>query len=570
MNKKNANISRVPLKFSERETNSESWNNSVQLHKLWRDTNGHDGQRILLTGEFCEGHKSLLLSDLIGADFKNATFNDINFASDDLTATSFIDTSFWNVDFSSADLSHSVFENCLFNGSTSFRNSVLQESKFSVGLSREDSTLFGGADLTGAKFYDDKHYASEIKYVSELSKNAKPVFILIISACLFVWLTISTTKDIDYFINASVASLPIIGTEISTVGFYLISPLILLGIYVYFHVYLQRIWESLGRLPAIFATGRCLDRSVYPWLLIGSIYDYFPVLKAHRPYLASLQIYICFIGAWALVPITVLSLLLRFLPSHDLFRLTVLLVIFLCSLVFGISFIQGLRIALLGPSPSRNVNSIITEGRFLSIVIIVPIIIFIAISSNFNLGPDLTELELQGKNFTGKNLQIASFQNSELSQTDFSNANLLLADFQYVKARHAKFDWANMAGVNLRNGDFGSTAFKNSNLKWAELTSANLANSDFSFAILEEASLDHVNARGAVFNLTTLRGASLIYAELPEAIIVTSDFSGAKLSGSNLSRAILNQSNFTSAVFNTSGLQRLSQDIDRPPLIGPV
>jgi hypothetical protein len=47
------------------------------------------------------------------------------------------------------------------------------------------------------------------------------------------------------------------------------APLILLGVYFYLHLYLQRLWRDLSTLPAVFPDGEALDEKAYPWLLNG-------------------------------------------------------------------------------------------------------------------------------------------------------------------------------------------------------------------------------------------------------------------------------------------------------------
>ncbi len=60
--------------------------------------------------------------------------------------------------------------------------------------------------------------------------------------------------------------------------FYLFAPFLLVGLYTYFHLYLQRLWESLADLPAIFPDGTPLDKKADPWLLIGLVRAHLPLL----------------------------------------------------------------------------------------------------------------------------------------------------------------------------------------------------------------------------------------------------------------------------------------------------
>ena len=46
--------------------------------------------------------------------------------------------------------------------------------------------------------------------------------------------------------------LPVINTKVPVTGFFLFAPAILLALYVYLQLYLQRMWDGLASLPAVF------------------------------------------------------------------------------------------------------------------------------------------------------------------------------------------------------------------------------------------------------------------------------------------------------------------------------
>jgi hypothetical protein len=79
---------------------------------------------------------------------------------------------------------------------------------------------------------------------------------------VYTCLTIATTTDPLLLTNSISSPLPIIRTEIPIAGFFWVAPLILLSFYLYFHIYLQRLWETLADLPAVFPDGSRLDKRV--------------------------------------------------------------------------------------------------------------------------------------------------------------------------------------------------------------------------------------------------------------------------------------------------------------------
>jgi pentapeptide repeat protein len=169
-------------------------------------------------------------------------------------------------------------------------------------LDSDKSTNFSGADLTGAILFNadltvaklsdavglaasalagsiliDAELPEAVKKfdgldrVTEISKNASVAFIGMLAACGYSWLTIATTSDPRLITNSSSSPLPVAGTDIPIVGFYWVAPLVVLGAYLYLHLYLQRLWQALSKLPAVFPDGLALDEKAYPWLLTGLV-----------------------------------------------------------------------------------------------------------------------------------------------------------------------------------------------------------------------------------------------------------------------------------------------------------
>ena len=153
--------------------------------------------------------------------------------------------------------------------------------------------------------------------MAEISKHARNNFLAVLGACVFSWLTIATTTDAALLANRTETELPIIGTPIPIAGFYWAAPFILLSLYVYLHIYLQKLWEGLAKLPAIFQDGAALNNKAYPWLLTCLTYLYVPRLRDHRPALWWLQVGLSVIAAWMLVPVTLLLFWWRYVPRFD-------------------------------------------------------------------------------------------------------------------------------------------------------------------------------------------------------------------------------------------------------------
>ena len=137
--------------------------------------------------------------------------------------------------------------------------------------------------------------------VKGISESARKIFLAVLAGCLYCWLTIATTTDVNLITNRASSPLPIIQTAIPIVGFYVVAPLLVLCIYFYFHFDLQKLWEELGSLPAVFPDGRPLHTKVDPWLLYYLVRSHLPKLNVDRPFLPYLQLWISVLLAWWVV-----------------------------------------------------------------------------------------------------------------------------------------------------------------------------------------------------------------------------------------------------------------------------
>lgn len=136
-----------------------------------------------------------------------------------------------------------------------------------------------GANLRGAKLPQNVAAFEALAHVKDLSENAGKLLVSLLAACAFMLLTIARMTDAQILIGFGTTRLPLVDTEISVKLFFQIGPLILLGLYFAFHLYLQRLWETLATLPAVFPDGVPVDRKSYPWLVNDLVRLYLPRLK---------------------------------------------------------------------------------------------------------------------------------------------------------------------------------------------------------------------------------------------------------------------------------------------------
>ena len=90
---------------------------------------------------------------------------------------------------------------------------------------------------------------------------------MLFAALAYALLTIGTADDVDLIMDSATSSLPIIQAPVPIRLLIILTPFLLLGAYLYTHLYLQRLWSLIATLPRRFQDGATLDEKMYPWML---------------------------------------------------------------------------------------------------------------------------------------------------------------------------------------------------------------------------------------------------------------------------------------------------------------
>jgi hypothetical protein len=94
--------------------------------------------------------------------------------------------------------------------------------------------------------------------------------------------------------------------EMKASAFYYTAPLLLTLLFGYFHLQMQRLWERLAMLPAVFPDGKPVDRKVHPWLVTDVSRAHVKLLKEKgTPAFFVLQRFVVVLLVWVLVPVTI-------------------------------------------------------------------------------------------------------------------------------------------------------------------------------------------------------------------------------------------------------------------------
>jgi uncharacterized protein YjbI with pentapeptide repeats len=466
--------------------------------------------------------------------------------------------------------------------------------KITPVLVTNTSSSFPGCDLEGLDsvlantrpsfFEKTKELLEQVVHASKFSQI---LFFNMVVFCLFCLLLTATITDLNLLLNNSSTPLPFIALPIPTLAFFWVAPIGLVGLYIYQHLYLQRLWEQVGRLPAIFPDGIPVDEKISPWIITTLIRYHSPLLKTHQNGFFWLE----FIGgcllSYGLVPITLAVMVGRSLAASN-FIITWWLGITLClSVTLGCLFWQGAKGWLRCLRVNHNCKRLIRT-----------VIYSIFISGTFTLylranfpnsllhltlpqGSELSQIPQDYKKNmfdimfntsmlsdakataqTELNKQISSFKGAYgdyqylfapqcflaqafLQASDFSYSTLNGSDFHESVLDNSKLDYAKLNATNFEKANMRYASLVNTNLTLVNFNNANLSHAHLTKAVLDE-------SRGIETNLEYV---DLSQSSMKKAMFQQSNFSNANLSYANLGSSDFVNSIFTSAIFGNANLK---------------
>lgn len=533
-----------------------------------RDLQGVNLQKAQLNGA------SLIEAILTSANLQQAELHQA-----DLTEATLIKTDLRGADlFDVIGLSEAVLDDCNMDGA--------------IGLTGDD---FARASVIGAKLPADLTKWEVLEVVAETSKNARKIFMAMLLACVYSWLTIASTTDVKLLTNSASSPLPIIGTAIPIAWFYFAAPLLLLGLYLYQHFYLQRLWENLAGLPAIFEDGKRLDQRAYPWLLNGLVRRHFDKLRPNRTRLQKLEEWVSTFLAWWVVPLTLLWFWARYIPRHDWWVTGLQIGLFGAAVTIGFAFYTEHWRTLGGKHrlPSSIQGFLIRSAGCLALVFGLLILSHLAFTGDgleqlgFSTRVDLSEAtvstradnyweiaasvrdssvtgaNLRGQHLRGADLRWAFFVKADLRHADLRHADGFSSNFSHARLNSSRLDSASLQAANLEGANFSGASLLGADLQGANFTGGDLKHADLRHAslisaVLDSASLIATIMDSAVMRRASLKGANLMGAYLRGAVLTGANLSNACLLGTDLTHADLAAVNLSGA--NMRSAKGLTQE----------
>ncbi len=541
-------------------------------HKEWLDSHGATGGKADLQNVQFEDR------ELIGVNLRYADLQDANLKSADLLL---------------ADLRDA----CLVRAN-------LQESCL-VGVNLEGANLEGAAlesamgllprQVAGANLHEASLPATILEFnalaeFQQTSKTAARLFGATLFVSLLSCLTIWKTKDVQLLTDSAI--IPYLHSSAAAAAaptdeIYLIAPAALLAIYLWFLYNLQRVWDAVLELPAVFPDGRTLGQQG-PRIVTGLLRTHFRWMNSDAPSTRLIEKGLSVLFAYWMVPLVLLFFWARYLTLQEMHgtilqealiligvaaalycttstgrpaerwveqskpespavarlkRLkpaSVLIALFVLLSFFSIGTIAGV------PHGQRRAPQYASA----SIRRWAPSVLWLA---GYDPYAELTEasISLRPPNWSGSDDQISEVRGAHLNGTNFRYAQAYGVFLAGAHLFRANFQGAFMSEADLRSADLGQA-----NLKFAMLDRAQMNHANLDRATLDGANLTRVDLRGADLSYSSLANAELLDARLDGVSFYGAHAENASLVRGNLEKADMREAHLEGANLDRADLQQ--------------
>jgi uncharacterized protein YjbI with pentapeptide repeats len=526
-------------------------------HKEWLDSRGAAGMKANLREARLEG------TELISANLRYADLQDANLKAADLLLADLRDACLVRANLQ---------DSCLVGANLEGANLEGASLESAMGLVPRQ---LAGANLRDASVPAQIMQFDALAEFSRASQASARMFTVVISASFLSWLMIWKTKDAQLvtdsaiipFLHSSAAA-----AALPTAEIYLIAPVLLLCIYLLFQYQLQRLWDSVLELPAVFPDGRILGEK-QPRIITGLLRLHFHWMNPDPPSTRLIEKSISAILAYWTVPAVLILFWGRYLTLQEIHG-TILHELLIVAAV-GIAVYATTQI---GRPQERWVTAGKRKKGFVeklrSLNPATPVVILFVLQSFLSIGtiagvphgkdrapqfssssvrrwapaifwslgydpyPDVTEAAVSAKPSTWRG---DGTENSEE-----------LAAVRGARLNESHFRYAQAYGIFLVGAHLWRSDFYGAFLSEADLRGADFGQADLRLAILDRAQMNHTNfdraqLDGANLSRGDLRNANLSYSSLIGANLIDVRLDGASLYGAHLASAGLVRANMQKA-----------------------
>lgn len=563
----------------------------LRRHLEWLESNGDTGARADFSGAHLE-RADLTDANLQDAWLNKAILKDADFLLANLEGASLLQANLQGANLLGTRLQGTDLQGALLDNATGLQSEQL-----------------AGANLFGAKLPAE---VSVVEALNDVASTARTAGWLVLSMLLLnvaAGFRVVTTTDAQILGNAPVLPFRVF-QAFPFDAVYLLAPALILGLYVWLHLYLQRLWESVSTLPAIFPDGRSLDR-LLPWFTGQITRAHSKWLRNKRSPLVTLEAAIFGVILYWIVPATTILFWGRYLTGQDLRGTTLHVLLVMAACTAAVFFSRAMRRTLGGNSDNAAAQpeSPVNEGKTLrradfagaftftlgAVLLLLSVGIIsgsprdggtktaghtygiqtwaadtfwlagyspvaqvagadISVKPVHWTGRDEDLVLVRGARLDNARLRYIQaygsfFAKADLRQADLQNADLSEADLREVKARQASMRYAVLDRAKLDRAILQEVDLQQANLTRASLERADLSNASLNAAVLIDSNLDGASLYGS-----DLRGASLQRASLQQADLREANLTGADLTAANLGNAYLSSAKMASAKLENAEL----------------
>jgi uncharacterized protein YjbI with pentapeptide repeats len=580
-------------------------------HERWLRTNGAEGRRASLDkADF--RHVDLSDRNLSRANLSNASFKNVNLSHANLASAHLGGADLSGANLNGADLTEVVLVKANLSGAN-FSASMLDRANVfgAVGI---EALLQPGLDLSKTKGILARDLARRdlsglilpeglsgfkgVDQTAEICKLSQTILLAVVGACFYSWLTIATTTDVMFVSSSTPTTLPIIQTSVSTVGFYFAMPILLFAVGIYFHMYVQRLWDVLGSLPAVFPDGRTIDETTYPWMLTSLVSPHLTTPHYRRPQYWRLQFIVSVILAWIIIPFTLGLFWLRYLSRHEALGTALHVTLLATAVISTIVFYRRAITTLDGRVPPMDVaRSLlrVTTGPFVLCVFVLLIVLGLFSEAAINgervwyyqpwswrpqsilpqmlesvgLPPFLTIREAKiSQVVSGKPAAVISLIGRDLRQADAEGVFLQGANLMQARLDGAHFDLAHLDRAYMLGASLLGASLDRASLSDAMLVNVKSSKVNMSGVRLTGADAELIDLTGAQLGCHRISNEAPECADVQRATLRRAMLDNSNLEGANLSNSDLRAASLRNAHLEGTRLSDADFRCDTEAIIG--
>jgi len=535
-------------------------------HKEWLDSQAATGGKADLQKAQLEDR------ELIGVSLRYADLQDANLKSADLLLADLRDACLVRANLE---------ESCLVG--------VNLEGANLEGASLESAMGLLPRQLAGANLHEASLPAtiSEFNALVDFQRTSMTAarlfattFAVSLLSCLIIW----KTKDVQLLTDSAI--IPYLHSAAAAAAaptdeIYLIAPAALLAIYLWFLYNLQRVWDAVLELPAVFPDGRMLGQKG-PRIITGLLRTHFRWMNPDAPSTRMIEKGLSVLLAYWTVPLVLLFFWARYLTlqeMHGTFLQEALILIAVGAALYCTT------------STGRPAERWVVQGKPESLTIarlkrLKPASVLIAlfvVLSFFSIGTiaGVPHDQQRAPQFASASIRrwapsvlwmvgydpYAELTEASVSQRppDWTGADDQVPAVRGARLNGTNFRYAQAYGIFLAGAHLFRANFQGAFMSEADLRGADLGQANLRFAVLDRAQMNHANLDRAVLdgaNLTRvdLRGANLSYCSLANAELLDARLDGVSFYGAHAENASLVRGNLEKADMREAHLQGANLD----------